>query len=158
MPILPPASQSEDRPKMLTWKHGRIVESGINTALIMEDDMDWDIHLKAQLRAFAEGARSVLRESSHNPQSPYSDSWDLLRLGHCGEPFPENLEENVGLEDHEKEKIASKYLIINDSTVPPYEHVSNLIDWSAYPPKTRIVHRSAAPICSFAYAVSQTDA
>lgn len=43
-------------------------------------------------------------------------------------------------------------------TVPPYHHISNLVDWSNFAPGTRIVHRSAAPICSFAYALSQTGA
>jgi len=35
----------------------RIVEEGYSSALIIEDDMDWDVRLKNQLVQFARGAR-----------------------------------------------------------------------------------------------------
>ncbi|RDA89802.1 hypothetical protein CP533_4659 [Ophiocordyceps camponoti-saundersi (nom. inval.)] len=137
----------------------RVVNSGVSSALIMEDDMDWDLHLKLQLNDIAQGTRQVLKESSsHVPESPYGDSWDVLWLGHCGEPFPETLEENVGLEAEAKARMNVKYAINEDNTVPPYSEVSRLVDWSAFPAGTRLVHLSAAPICSFAYALSQSAA
>ncbi|KJZ75646.1 hypothetical protein HIM_04803 [Hirsutella minnesotensis 3608] len=136
----------------------RIVETGVSSALIMEDDMDWDAHLKLQLEDIAHGARQILAEESPQPHSPYGDNWDIIWLGHCGEPFPESLEENEGLEGELREKISVKYTIKDDDTVPPYSQVSNLVDWSAFPPRTRLIHLTAAPICSFAYAVSQKAA
>ncbi|RCI11071.1 hypothetical protein L249_7386 [Ophiocordyceps polyrhachis-furcata BCC 54312] len=137
----------------------RVVNSGVSSALIMEDDMDWDVHLKLQLNEIAQGVRQVLGEfSPHLPKSPYGDSWDVLWLGHCGEPFPETLEENVGLEDEAKARMSVKHTIIEDNTVPPYSEVSHLVDWSAFSARTRLVHLSAAPICSFAYAISQSAA
>lgn len=135
-----------------------IVENQISSALIMEDDMDWDAHLKSQLQGVARGARRIFPEPSRHPNSPYGDNWDILWLGHCGEPFPENLEENSGLEESARLKMATKYLIRDDSTVPPQSQVSHLVDWGLFPAQTRIVHMSAAPICSFAYAVSQKGA
>ncbi|PHH70270.1 hypothetical protein CDD83_5483 [Cordyceps sp. RAO-2017] len=136
----------------------RIVESGSSSALIMEDDMDWDAHLMLQLADIARGTRQILGDTSHAPHSPYGDSWDVLWLGHCGEPFPETLEENVGLEDSIKAKISAKYMINDEKTVPPYTQVSKLVNWSVYPPHTRLVHLTAAPICSFAYAITQSAA
>lgn len=135
-----------------------IVEQRISSALIMEDDMDWDVHLKSQLQTVARGARHVFPGSPRHPNSPYGDSWDILWLGHCGEPFPETLEENAGLDDHAQARMSAKYLIRDDKTVPPYSQLSHLVDWGLFPAKTRIVHMSAAPICSFAYAVSQKGA
>ncbi|PFH55462.1 hypothetical protein XA68_18269 [Ophiocordyceps unilateralis] len=137
----------------------RVVDNGISSALIIEDDIDWDVHLKLQLSDIANGARQVLSESSsHVPRSPYGDSWDVLWLGHCGEPFPETLEENVALEAEAKVRMSVKHSIKEDDTVPPYSQVSRLVDWSVFPARTRLVHLSAAPICSFAYALTQSAA
>jgi len=133
----------------------QIVQLGVASALIMEDDMDWDIHLKTQLYDIARGARHILHDASTiPPHSPYGDDWDILWLGHCGEPFPETLEENAGLPSEDLARMSEKYIIQDDDTVPPYSQVSRLVDWSRYRPHTRIIHMSAAPICSFAYAVS----
>lgn len=144
----------------------------------MEDDMDWDIHLKPQLELAAAGARAVLsslpdtlfphgRPSSTSPgpdpdtpTSPYGDDWDVLWLGHCGEPFPEDLEENKDLPDSDPafRAMARKWTILNDATVPPREHVTGIVDFSAHEERTRWVHVTAAPICTFAYAVSRRGA
>ncbi|CAM1503736.1 Fc.00g013270.m01.CDS01 [Cosmosporella sp. VM-42] len=136
----------------------KIVDTGISSALILEDDMDWDVHLKGQLDAVARGARHVLRERSSMPESPYGDNWDILWLGHCGEPFPETLQENVALSVEAKSRLSGKYVIHNDMTVPPSSKISRLVDWSRYPAHTRVVHLTAAPICSFSYAVTQRGA
>lgn len=112
--------------------------------------MDWDVHLKSQLNDIVHGARYIFGEPSHFPNSPYGDAWDILWLGHCGEPFPETLEENSGLEGYVKTKMSAKYVIKDDDTMPPYSKVSHLVNWSAYAPRTRLVHMTAAPICSFA--------
>lgn len=124
----------------------------------MEDDMDWDIHLKGQLDAVARGTRHVLQEKSPMPESPYGDGWDILWLGHCGEPFPETLQENAGLKPEQKARMSAKYIVTNDQTVPPISKISRLVDWSRYPAHTRVIHKTAAPICSFAYAVTQSAA
>lgn len=120
--------------------------------------MDWDVHIKSQLDGVARGTRHIFPDPARHPHSPYGDSWDILWLGHCGEPFPELLEENSELGDSAQEKVSTKFLIENDITVPPYSRVSSLVNWGQFPNKTRIVHMSAAPICSFAYAVSQKGA
>ncbi|KAL1965502.1 hypothetical protein VTN77DRAFT_5758 [Rasamsonia byssochlamydoides] len=58
----------------------RIVADRISTALILEDDSDWDVTLKSQLVEFARGARLLQNSGSHDhPSSPYGDNWDMLR-------------------------------------------------------------------------------
>ncbi|KAG8164037.1 hypothetical protein KVR01_005955 [Diaporthe batatas] len=137
----------------------RIVEEDLESALIMEDDMDWDVRLRSQLEEVAKGSRELLDRHSKDPRSPYGDNWDVLWIGHCGEPFPEFLDENKGKpEDHPGLRyMRHKYVIENDPTVPPPEHTTGLVDFHAHP-HTRWVHITAAPMCSFAYALSQQGA
>lgn len=136
--------------------------------------MDWDVRLKPQLELIAAGARAVVANlpdalfptgrsnpSSPTPASPYGDDWDVLWLGHCGEPFPEDLPENQNLPDSDDgfQAMARKWTILNDATVPPPERVTGLVDFDAHgPPHTRFVHVTAAPMCSFAYALSRAGA
>lgn len=139
--------------------------------------MDWDVRLKPQLELTAAGARAVLsslpdaffptgRPSSSRspplkgPSSPYGDDWDVLWLGHCGEPFPEDLPENQNLPDTDPgfQAMARKWTILNDATVPPLDHVTGIVDFQRYPERTRWIHVTAAPICTFAYALSYRGA
>jgi hypothetical protein len=62
-----------------------VIERGLSSALIIEDDMDWDIRLLSQIPEFAKGARSLSQIPLTMPQdSPYGDDWDLLWPGHWG--------------------------------------------------------------------------
>ncbi|RDW79934.1 hypothetical protein BP6252_04572 [Coleophoma cylindrospora] len=122
-----------------------VIERNLSSALIMEDDVDWDIHLRSQLPEFARGIRSISNISLSTPQlSPYGDDWDVLWPGHCGEVLPEN-------DDR-------RYVISNDETVAPKSHQPWLMALKDYPEKTRIIHKTGAPICTFAYAVSSRGA
>jgi hypothetical protein len=60
-----------------------MVQNRIQSALILEDDADWDLLLKPQMLSFARGARAILN-STLPVHSPYGDSWNLLTLGHLG--------------------------------------------------------------------------
>ncbi|VBB79661.1 Putative Glycosyltransferase Family 25 [Podospora comata] len=90
----------------------RIVQDNLTSALILEDDADWDIRLKEQMQVFAQAARaftqpaprtrSTLADTEDRSElsvsqipinlrsrlTPYGDSWDVLWLGHCGTEFP----------------------------------------------------------------------
>ncbi|KIW54398.1 hypothetical protein PV05_06758 [Exophiala xenobiotica] len=62
-----------------------MVQHRIQTALIFEDDADWEVALKAQLFQAARGARWLLDDTEDKPShSPYGDGWDVLWLGHSG--------------------------------------------------------------------------
>lgn len=145
----------------LTKSVCRIVEEDLDTVLIMEDDMDWDVRLKAQLKQVASGTRSLLESRDDNPNtkpnSPYGNDWDILWLGHCGEVFPETLEENLNKSPWQLRKVTKKYTIKDDLTVPPPNAVTGFQDYEKTP-YTRWVHITGAPICTFAYALSQRGA
>ncbi|KAI3319046.1 glycosyltransferase family 25 protein [Xylariaceae sp. AK1471] len=143
----------------------KIVEEGLGSALIMEDDMDWDVRLKPQLERVAQGARALLSSSSNSSPStsPYGDEWDLLWLGHCGEVFPETLDENKDRpsDDPGIRYMRRRFVIEDDLTVPPREEMTGLFannNNNFFKEHTRWVHVSAAPVCSFAYALSQKGA
>lgn len=58
-----------------------MVHNGLSSALVFEDDADWDLGLRAQLVELAKGTRFVLGDSDQNRRSPYGDKWDLLWIG-----------------------------------------------------------------------------
>ncbi|KAF3056409.1 putative glycosyltransferase family 25 protein [Daldinia childiae] len=140
----------------------RIIEDGISSALIMEDDMDWDVNIKEQLVQFAAAARS-LQNGFHRNQtletpSPYGQDWDMLWLGSCVTTFDEDLPEDLQIPSEERD--SRKVFIYNDPTVPPPGHIlgNGSFSWDDYPPRTRIVYVPGDNVCSFAYALSAAGA
>ncbi|KAK4168307.1 hypothetical protein QBC43DRAFT_296957 [Cladorrhinum sp. PSN259] len=166
----------------------RIVQQDIASALILEDDADWDIRIKPQLQIFAQAAQAFtqrrpgqakqtfaeqlqahgMAEHERNVNklpyivpprlSPYGDDWDVLWLGHCGTEIP--------TESHSDpyNMLGLKVIIADDVTVPAPKHLKPhpfaLQDDLAelYPPQTRVVHAARNTTCTQAYAVSQRGA
>lgn len=124
----------------------RMVRENISSALIMEDDTDWDVRLKSQLIQFAEGARTIQKVSPTTKfDSPYGDDWDVLWVGHCGEALPK--------EDNEV------FVIENDPAVPARKHMKESPFRDRFPEDhTRVIHKAGKPICLLGYALSQRGA
>jgi hypothetical protein len=55
----------------------------IQSALVIEDDADWDVLIRSQMTEFARGTRFI-RNATLPMHSPYGDNWDLMTLGHIG--------------------------------------------------------------------------
>jgi len=83
------------------WR--RMIEQNINTALILEDDNDWDINLKQQipriLRALDEIRKPAVRDEQDGVVrgGQESEPWDMLYLGSCME--------TTTLEDQKNRKV-----------------------------------------------------
>ncbi|KAK6349439.1 hypothetical protein TWF696_005723 [Orbilia brochopaga] len=62
-----------------------MVDNRVETALIIEDDIDWDIHVKDQLVAFSKALRSNPLRKPLTPEevkrAPYGLDWDVMHLG-----------------------------------------------------------------------------
>ena len=129
-----------------------ILDRNLSSALIVEDDADWDVHLHTQLTQFALGSRHILdAPTTSEPLSPYGDGWDMLWLGHCAQDPPP--------------KPFARFLIANDTTVPPPGY-----RWGLWNPEetlthdlphnrtTRAVYRPTGGVCSYAYALSYSGA
>ena len=160
---LPPKSNPElTQNNIGSWRAhvnalARVVQQNLSSALIMEDDLDWDVHIKSLLQDFARSNHALTTGSGVNSinfddipittlpsTSPYGDDWDLLWLGHCGADPPSD------------GRLIVHY---NDTSVPAPKHVTDYKGdnrLAAYPPHTRVVARPrlASPVCSMAYAVS----
>lgn len=61
----------------------RVLQNSYTTALILEDDADWDVALKMQLREFARGVRLLNGEENAPKTAPYGTDWDILWIGGC---------------------------------------------------------------------------
>ena len=132
----------------MIYEPPRIIERHLSTAVIFEDDTDWDVGFKSQLENYALGSQ-YLSGHIHNPKShsPYGDDWDMLYLGHCG---------NSPVDDDNR-----RFVIKNDPTVPPAQHRQNyaaIPDMSSYDNHTRIIYPSNGGVCTYSYALSYRGA
>ncbi|EAW14616.1 uncharacterized protein ACLA_076570 [Aspergillus clavatus NRRL 1] len=133
-----------------------VVENRHTTALIMEDDADWDISLKQQLREFAHGLQTLSRTRTASKRAPYGTDWDLLWVGGCSTA--------AGFNETEF------FAIPNDPTVPSMKHRSYWVDrrgpldeWKERYPQlpeesTRYVYRANTGCCLYGYAVTYEGA
>jgi hypothetical protein len=71
------------------WR--KIMEDGLTTALILEDDNDWDINLKEQIPRIMDALEEIRAVSQVDDGegvvrgSPEIEAWDMLYLGSCWE-------------------------------------------------------------------------
>ncbi|KAF1977510.1 alpha/beta-hydrolase [Bimuria novae-zelandiae CBS 107.79] len=164
-----------------------IIFQNITTALILEDDVDWDIRLRTQLHSFAHAARqlpSLKRETlSHPPASETKDinpidlaKRSTIALSPGG---PHNTPSNpYGVDwdvlwlghcgaDLPRPSLThpDRLMLLNDPTVPLPKHLRLRASAppdplaTLYPPHTRVYHHNAnSTLCTFAYAVTQRGA
>ncbi|RMZ79024.1 hypothetical protein DV737_g3558, partial [Chaetothyriales sp. CBS 132003] len=138
----------------------RVVETGASTALIIEDDVDWDIRLRDILDNFATASRSLNNLSTSEKVafrdlpaveihgSPYGNDWDVLWLGHCGMELPHS---------------GGLVIMEGDDTVPEVRYLKSFevtapSPLKPYPQHTRVFSKVGDATCSLAYAVSQKGA
>ena len=151
----------------------RFLDSGLDTALILEDDVDWDIRLRSvQVPRAASAARIMMppkrplgsfpRLEQHQLQY-WGDhgTWDLLYLGHCGDYFhPISYHGLAPGEPYTLNDVA--HLVYDDPTLPPLSQLhpftQELFAALAMPEHTRAFHQSKLPLCSFGYAITRPAA
>ncbi|KAE8373955.1 hypothetical protein BDV26DRAFT_300665 [Aspergillus bertholletiae] len=116
------------------------IQADFDTALIIEDDVDWDVKIRSQMVRIAESVRN-LTQTSANETAPYGRDWDVLWIGHCGE-YWEDMFETVFYED---------------PTACPHKYYYGWAkgNMERMPDHHRAVYWSANPVCSFAYALSR---
>jgi len=160
----------------------KIVNERITSALIFEDDADWDLRIVEQMYQFSAATKTLLANGGQKNQprtkSPYGEGWDILWLGHCG-GFHGNLSS------------VPQHIIRNDVTVPPAYAMDDMLfglnpygdghwkkdssdppcaahagrdppgktcDYPRLGPTDRIVQERAKPVCTAAYAISYQGA
>lgn len=121
-----------------------VVQSGLETALIFEDDVDWDLEVKDQMRLVSDNVRKYRNTPQSDPH-PYGLDWDILWIGHCGDVTWNNTER-------------LEYL---DPTVlkqADYVGWSREYNHATWPEGHRLIQNGYNPICTFAYAVTRRGA
>ncbi|KAI9664227.1 MAG: hypothetical protein M1831_002406 [Alyxoria varia] len=115
------------------------VDSGMETALILEDDVDWDIELRTkQIPRLAQSLRTHLQKNA-TQQSGFmsqgtgpwgnTSAWDLLHIGHAGD-FGVNAETSATPKDvsHSPEYLAAmQHAVYRDDTLPSSHDIHPLM-------------------------------
>lgn len=141
------------------------LESELETVLIFEDDVDWDIRLRTRQVPLAQKAAQSLSQTKHSAKAyPWgsTDDWDLLYLGHCGDYF-NGLPEGVGVGHHHPHQLEEiPHITYEDLTMPYFTDLhpftASLLTALMVPERNRVLHRSKWPLCSFGYAVTRAGA
>ena len=141
------------------------LESGVETALIFEDDVDWDIRLRTRQVPLAQNAARMLTAANGFEQEyPWSApaNWDLLYLGHCGDYFSE-LKDGVGVGHHHPNNLTDiPHIVFPDETMPLrgnlHPFTASLLTALNVPERHRILHKSKWPLCTFGYALTRAGA
>lgn len=122
-----------------------VIQNNWGSALILEDDMDWDIDVRKQTPPIAKAVRE-LTKAKKTDKDPYGNNWDVLWMGHCSDPPPF--------------KDEGKIITFADETTAPVDKYRGLNPRLKDVVKDgqRIVHYSINPVCTFAYAVSYQGA
>jgi hypothetical protein len=122
-----------------------VVATAATTAFIVEDDVDWDVRLKDQMRLISDNVRNFTNVPDHDT-SPFGNDWDVLWLGHCGS----------AIEDHMPQPS-----VFADESRCETELYSG---WSKHylrdklPEGYRQVHTSFLTVCTFGYGVTKSSA
>ncbi|KAF2085226.1 glycosyltransferase family 25 protein, partial [Saccharata proteae CBS 121410] len=139
------------------------LDSGAETALILEDDVDWDIRLRSlQIPLVATAIRALFPHAK--PSYYYGDpsSWDLLYMGHCGDYFHGM---DIGFDRGHvvpEDLTKTPHMAYHDPSLPALDDLhpwtKSLLQNLNVSDHTRLVHRSRFPLCTFAYAVTRASA
>ena len=129
-----------------------VVDRGYGSALILEDDADWDVHLRRQIGPVAAAVRLLTgARPARRGGTPYGDNFDLLFLGHCGDTL--QLAQPRGL---------PSVLVANDPWRLPAHLLRSVYSTDApYAPLgegARAVQWSQDPVCTFGYGVTARGA
>ena len=140
--------------------------SGQETALIFEDDVDWDIRLRTIQVPLAQQSARTLSTASHLDAERYPwgtpRDWDLLYLGHCGD-YLNDITDGVGVGHHHPAQLDKlKHILYPDPTMPNrtdlHPYTASFLTAMAVPERTRVLHHSVWPLCTFGYAITRRTA
>ena len=171
----------------LTRSHHRVVRRNLSTALILEDDVDWDVRLKHELHDFALSTRALTQPLAASPDTyadptfpaPRPDSpgvvpdLDFHELPATVAPTYSPYGDNWDMlwlgqcamrfpEPHNPVIPKARVVRWDDETVPETRYLWSFTNpfqlIEDYPQHTRVVHHAQEGVCALGYAVSQHGA
>lgn len=142
----------------------QFLKSPLQTALIMEESVEWDVLLRTdQIPHSAAALHSILPPADVDLYPwGHPDDWDLLYLGHCGDLFQELHDVSDRRSTYLEDLTRIPHVMYADTTMPDrsemhYSTASLLINLQI-PEKTRIIHKSRFPACTLGYAITRSAA
>ncbi|KAF2246237.1 glycosyltransferase family 25 protein [Trematosphaeria pertusa] len=167
LPFVDPAKANDSflgvwRAHANAWRH--IIDHDVATALILEDDVDWDVHIKDimglwsfQLRynnsllSPSPSSSSSATDKSKNQECPYGCAWDELYMGQCGNtPNPDDRRHQVYADPHSP--------AVSTHTDPIVEEMTQHWNVSRDAAALRIISPTYGPLCAMGYAVTRLGA
>ncbi|KAM0714111.1 hypothetical protein Q7P37_011075 [Cladosporium fusiforme] len=165
----------------------KIVEQNLTSALVLEDDVDWDIRIKSQMTDFAKAARLLIQPLPRTNDEYLDPTYPKPRVRNEGHMDFRLDEQHVVSEPTQSafgdlhrwdllwlghcgarfpratdENTPLGRVVMADNTVPEPQHLDmefgNDELTSEYPAHTRVVSRARVNTCSLAYGVSQAGA
>ncbi|KAJ5651135.1 uncharacterized protein N7484_004858 [Penicillium longicatenatum] len=128
----------------------KVVENSFSTALILEDDADWDVNIKSQLTEFAHGLHTIQGNKKVSPEAPYGTDWDLLWIGTCMTGPAQN-ETHFYAIPHDP-TVASVKQRVRTEGIPDRWQQDFPVD------STRYIYHAENGCCLYGYAVSNRGA
>ena len=170
-PLLPDSEESKYNATFMgvwrahanIWKH--IIDKDISSALIIEDDVDWDVNIKSIMGAWswqlqhnnslhqvAATTGDRWTSESDEKKCAYGCDWDELYMGQCANtPDPEHLEDHWSYYDPHTPAVSTN----------SHPTTNEMVKVWGYDPTTtgiRVVSRTYGPLCTMGYAVSNLGA
>ena len=127
-----------------------MLQNSYATALILEDDADWDVTLKQQLVEFARGIHQLQENESISKSAPYGTAWDMLWIGGCISGPSQNETRFYAIPEDPTVASAQQRLGAAGMPEPWIEKF--------HEDSTRFVYRAAVGCCTFGYAVTKRGA
>ncbi|KAI9773240.1 MAG: hypothetical protein M1839_002202 [Geoglossum umbratile] len=163
---LRPAELGCWRSHVNAWKH--VLESGVETALILEDDADWHVNIKDQMRLLSQnmmrhgspllmpngGTEMVKEKGKEGVLAPYTLDWDIFWVGQCVQA---NNREGGKRPGFTYKDTAGPY---NDEPQSDFkeELLIHGVDYDKGEKSMRVVAEASGPACTTGYAVTRTGA
>lgn len=133
----------------------KMLDEDWKSALILEDDTDWDINFVDSLRLFRQGLVHFIAQNSTivpTPNDPWcSEAWDVLFLGWCLEGTPND----AYVYEDPYTPFVDRCL---EATLQIFEYANLSLPTPDSPSGHRIIQKSRSPVCSWSYAISQRGA
>ncbi|KAN0114573.1 glycosyltransferase family 25 protein [Hyaloscypha variabilis] len=111
----------------------------LETVLILEDDVDWDVTIKQQMQLISSAVREFTFVDDED-ETPYGKSWDILWIGHSGDPL----------------KNETRRVEFKDPSVPSKDQYTG---WTKpyynLNPGSRYVQRAVNPVGTIGYAMTK---
>lgn len=122
-----------------------VIAAGFESAFIVEDDVDFDVALKAEIRLVSDNVRAFMGTPAEN-KSPYGENWDVLWLGHCGSAIDDGMPPPRRYRDDSR------------CTTALYSGWSKHFLRDKLEENHRLVQTSSATVCTFGYGVTRQSA